>query len=228
MRNEIQSDSWIEGGKVEKARLIWLTACSSLSHIAFSWEICIWYFFHWGALCSSSHLREKLRPLCGGVMWLWNYKKGFSFCLWWMLTLGTTPMMCEWMSKQLKEVLLTAPTWGSSLIATPTTMGTWRAVSIWMSWVLAMESAPAISWCGNEVLLNIALPRIPWTQSTRVWRKAGNWALWYYVPSYAAWQQNSYMKKRSGNKQSWDPILPEERLRGSFVIWKVGPFSEVP
>lgn len=151
------------------------------------------------SLCSLFSIMERLLTTLEAVLRdFWNYTRGFSFCLvfLWCSLLEPAPW---WRTpKQLEEVLLTAPS--EVVTDSHSNHQTWRAVSVWMSGVLAMESPQLRSWCGEEVSLTYPsrIPNWPTEPASTVIA-----ALYHSVSFHAAMvAQQLAWRKRSGNNES--------------------------
>ena len=178
--------------------------------------------FHWGveSMFPLLHYGEASDHSRSGVTWLLKLYKGIqllpSFLV--MLTLGTCPHDGGRPSSS-KEVLLTAPS--EVVTDSHSNHQTWRAVSVWMSGVLAMELPQLRSWCGEEVSLTYPsrIPNWPTEPESTVIA-----ALYHSVSFHAAMvAQQLAWRKRSGNNESLYPILLRSKIRlgGSFTsFWK--------
>lgn len=158
-------------------------------------------FFHWGveSMFPLLHYGEASDHSRSGVTWLLKLYKGIqllpSFLV--MLTLGTCPHDGGRPSSS-KEVLLTAPS--EVVTDSHSNHQTWRAVSVWMSGVLAMELPQLRSWCGEEVSLTYPsrIPNWPTEPASTVIA-----ALYHSVSFHAAMvAQQLAWRKRSGNNES--------------------------
>ena len=203
MVNEIQSDSWNRGkrqsGKKGKNSM---TDCifQLMGTLLFLTMYLDTFTIEGWSLCSLFSIMQKLATTLEGVLCdFWNFTRGFSFCLvfLWCSLLEPAPMMWGRPSSS-KEVLLTAPS--EVFTDSHSNHQTWRAVSVWMSWVLAMESPQLRSWCGEEVSLTYP-SRIPdWSTESASTVIA---VLYHLVSFHAAMvAQQLTWRKRSGNNES--------------------------
>lgn len=111
------------------------------------------------SLCSLFFIMEKLVTTLEMVLCdFWNYIRWFSFCpvFLWCSLLEPTPMM--WDAQAARRKSCWSSIWGLHCYQWSSHQ-TWRGVSIWMSWALAMESPQLRSWC-EEVSLTYP-SRIP-------------------------------------------------------------------